>query len=62
MKHRTLFGLHRKIDIDKIYEYFENPGRTGFEVLTDNDLKRLGIDSSISAMKAEERERLLKQR
>lgn len=41
VSHKTLFGLHRKIRIEKIYEYFEKPGRTGFEVLNDEQLKKL---------------------
>ncbi|MFA6255979.1 MAG: hypothetical protein WC606_02235 [Candidatus Absconditabacterales bacterium] len=43
VSHKTLFGLHRKVPIDNIYKYFETPGRTGFEVLSEEELKKLEI-------------------
>lgn len=42
-KNRTLFSLHRNIGIEKIYNYFEDPKHTGFEVLKDEELAKLWI-------------------
>gem|GEM_PF-6744778 len=43
VSHKTLFGLHRKVPIKNIYEYFGTPGHTGFEVLDEEEVKKLNI-------------------
>ncbi|HBB04077.1 TPA: hypothetical protein DCZ39_04240 [Patescibacteria group bacterium] len=59
MSHKTLFGLHRKIQIHNIYEYFENPKHTGLEVLNEEELKKLNLKND---NQKEENERKMTER
>ncbi|MCX6825199.1 MAG: hypothetical protein NTY80_03150 [candidate division SR1 bacterium] len=38
--YRTLFGLHRNLQIEEIYQYFEDPKHTGFEILSEDFLNQ----------------------
>lgn len=40
---RTLFHNHKLINNQKIYEYFQDKTKTGFEILSDEELKNLWI-------------------
>ncbi len=40
---RTIFGLHRSLPIEFIFDYFKYPNRTGFEYLSDDYLSQTKI-------------------
>lgn len=42
-QHKTIFGLHHQLPIEEVYKYFENPKHTGFEILSDDQLKSRNI-------------------
>jgi len=45
-QHKTLFGLHHQLPIEEIYNYFKNPKHTGFEILSDDQLKNKTIQKT----------------
>ncbi|MDD5213118.1 MAG: hypothetical protein PHG82_01715 [Candidatus Gracilibacteria bacterium] len=41
--YKTLFGLAKYMKVENIYKYFENSENTGFEIMTDELLKKNGL-------------------
>lgn len=42
--YRTLFGLYRNLKIENIYQYFEDPRNTGFEILSEEFLTKNNVE------------------
>ena len=57
VNYKTVFGLHEKIKIRNIYKYFEKPGHTGFEVLSEKELNDLEIEGGYAKQKKDNERR-----